>query len=103
MHDQINDKLVAYFAPDRLSIENDSHRHSGPAQDSHFRLIIVADAFAAMNPVARQRAVYACLAEEMAGAVHALQMKCMTPAEYDAVDGEVTLKVPPCRSRAAKA
>ena len=94
---QIEAKLIATFAPERLSIDNDSNRHAGRAQNSHFRVILVAEAFKGHNPVARQRQVYACLASELAGPVHALQMKCLTPAEYQAADGEVHLKVPPCR------
>ena len=92
----IETKLLETFAPQRLKIDNDSKRHAGPATDSHFRVIIVADAFEGVRAVQRQRSVYACLSEELAGPVHALQMKCMTPAEYDALDGDATLKAPPC-------
>lgn len=89
-------KLIETFSPSRLRIDNDSKRHAGPATDSHFRLIIVADAFDGQNRVQRQRQVYACLAEELAGPVHALQMKCLTQAEYETAGGDVTLKAPPC-------
>ncbi len=92
----IETKVIEKFSPARLRIDNDSKRHAGPATESHFRLVIVADAFEGQSLVNRQRSVYACLADEMAGPVHALQMKCMTPSEYDAADGEVTLKAPPC-------
>ena len=92
----IETKLIETLAPARLRIDNDSSRHKGPATDSHFRLVIVADAFEGLNRVKRQRAIYACLSDELAGPVHALQMKCLTPAEYDAADGDVTLKAPPC-------
>ena len=89
-------KLKQTFEPERLRIDNDSKRHAGPATDSHFRLIIVATAFDGQRLLQRQRAVYACLADELAGPIHALQMKCLTPAEYHAADGEITLKAPPC-------
>ena len=92
----IEAKLMETFSPERLRIDNDSNRHAGPATDSHYRLVIVSQAFEGNNAVKRQRAVYACLAEEMAGPLHALQMKCLTPAEYDAANGDVTLKAPPC-------
>ena len=92
----IEQKLIASFAPQRLRIDNDSRRHAGPATDSHYRLIIVADEFVGASRVQRQRLVYACLAEELAGPVHALQLKCLTPDEYAAADGDVTLKAPPC-------
>ena len=92
----IEAKLIEELSPARLRVDNDSKRHAGPATDSHFRLVIVSAAFEGCNLVKRQRLVYGCLAAEMAGPVHALQMKCLTPAEYDAADGDVTLKAPPC-------
>ena len=49
---------------------------------------LVSAAFEGVSAVQRQRLVFACLSEELAGPVHALQMKCMTPAEYEAADGE---------------
>ena len=36
-----------------------------------------------MNQLARQRHVYALLAEEMKSAIHALSMTCLTPKEFD--------------------
>ena len=92
----IESKLIEAFSPSRLRIDNDSKRHAGPATESHFRVVIVADTFHGCNRVKRQRMVYACLSEELAGPIHALQMKCLTPDEYEAADGEVTLKAPPC-------
>ncbi len=92
----IEEKLIESLSPERLRIDNDSGRHAGPATESHFRLVIVSDSFDGLSLVARQRLVYASLADELAGPVHALQMKCLTPVEYDAAEGEVTLKAPPC-------
>ena len=94
--DKIETKIIETFAPSRLRVDNDSKRHAGPATDSHFRLIIIAEAFEGQRSLQRQRLVYACLADELAGPVHALQMKCLTPSEYKAADGDVTLKAPPC-------
>jgi len=96
MQEQIEAKLSAAFAPTRMRIDNDSHQHSGAASNSHFRVILVAEQFEGMSPVARQRAVFSCLRGELAGSVHALQMKCMTPAEYADAQGQVSLEVPPC-------
>lgn len=79
-------KLRAAFAPDRLEIEDESDRHRGhaghrPGGESHFRLLIVSSAFAGLPRLARQRAVNAALKEELAGPVHALAMKTLTPDE----------------------
>ena len=77
-------KLTEAFAPTRLEIENDSHRHAGHAGspgtgDSHFRVAIVSTAFSGLGRVERQRRVYAVLAEELAGPVHALALRADAP------------------------
>lgn len=82
----IRDKLTEAFAPARLEIENESHLHHGHAGspgtgDSHFRLLIVSNAFEGVGRVERQRKVYAVLADELAGPVHALAMTALTPEE----------------------
>jgi BolA protein len=82
----IRTKLEAAFAPQRLDIEDDSARHQGhagasPGGESHFNVVIVARAFAGLSRVQRQRAVYATLAEELAGPVHALSIRALAPGE----------------------
>jgi BolA protein len=82
----IEAKLKAALAPVRLAIVDESHRHAGhagarPEGETHFRVEIVADAFTGLSRVARHRLVTSALAEELAGPVHALGLKTMTPAE----------------------
>jgi BolA protein len=82
----IRDKLTKAFAPTRLEVEDDSARHRGHAGareggESHFNVLIEADAFAGKPKVARQRLVYQALAEELAGPVHALSVRAMAPGE----------------------
>jgi BolA protein len=82
----IESKLTAAFAPSALEITDESHRHSGhagasPAGETHFHVRIVAAAFEGQSRVARQRALYKTLAEELAGPVHALALEALTPAE----------------------
>lgn len=84
--DSIRAKLTAAFAPERLEVVDDSDRHAGHAGareggESHFTVTLVAPAFAGMPRVARQRKVYAVLADEMAGPVHALSLKALAPEE----------------------
>ena len=85
--ERIRQKLEAALQPSRLDIHNDSHLHAGHhagaqrGEETHFRVEIVAAGFAGENRVARQRRVYAILAEELAGGVHALQVKALTPEE----------------------
>jgi len=82
----IRDKLTMAFAPTRLEVEDDSARHRGHAGareggESHFNVLIEADAFAGKPKVARQRLVYQALAEELAGPVHALSVRALAPGE----------------------
>jgi len=87
----IREKLTLAFAPQRIELEDDSWKHAGhhheggmDAKDggeSHFQLTIVSDAFEGQGRVARQRAINAALKDELAGPVHALAVRAMTPAE----------------------
>jgi stress-induced morphogen len=47
----------------------------------HWQAVIVSAAFEGLNPVARHRRVYAALAEEMKGPIHALTLTALTPSE----------------------
>jgi BolA protein len=82
----IRGKLTARFAPTRLVILDESHRHAGhagarPEGETHFAVTIVASAFAGLNRVARQRLVYETLADELATRVHALSLKTLATDE----------------------
>lgn len=81
----MTEKLTAAFAPSYLAITDDSDRHIGHAGhdgkgESHFTVEMVSETFAGMSRVARQRAVYAALAQEM-GQIHALALTLRTPEE----------------------
>lgn len=51
------------------------------ADGVHFEATVVSDAFRGKLPLARHRLVYATLGELMGGAIHALQLKTLTPDE----------------------
>lgn len=51
------------------------------ADGVHFEAVVVADAFTGKLPLARHRMVYATLGDLMGGAIHALALKTLTPAE----------------------
>lgn len=83
---RIEAKLTETFTPARLLVRDDSERHRGHAGyreggETHFHVEIVSDAFDGLSRVARQRAVYQALAEELAERVHALELVVRTPAE----------------------
>jgi BolA protein len=92
----IETKLRDAFAPVHLQILNESHMHSVPRNsETHFKVIVVSDAFAGKSRVARHQAVNRILADELAGPVHALSIQAHTPDEWAARGGAV-LASPEC-------
>ena len=74
--DEITTRLTEAFAPDRLEVVNESHRHAGHSGDdgsgeSHFAVLIRAAALAPLGRVARHRAVHQALGD-LVGRIHAL-------------------------------
>ncbi len=87
--DVIETKLTADLAPLRLTVVDESHLHAGhagarPSGESHFSVEIVAEAFVGESRVARQRRIYALLADEFAAGLHALSIRALTPDEAEA-------------------
>ena len=82
---QIRTKLNDAFAPQRLDIVDESHKHAGHAGarsgGGHFNVMIVTDAFAGKTLTQRHRMIYTALGEELKQAIHALSIKAYTPAE----------------------
>lgn len=84
--DTIRRKLTDRFAPIRLDIADESHRHVGhpgarPGGETHFAVTIVSAEFIGQGRVARQRLVYETLADELAAPVHALSLTTLAPEE----------------------
>lgn len=84
--EKMQSKLEAALSPERLEIVDDSESHRGhggfrEGGESHFNVEIVAAGFAGVSRVGRQRLVFDVLAEELAGPVHALSLRCFAPGE----------------------
>jgi BolA protein len=82
----IRQKLTERFAPTRLAVIDESHRHAGhtgarPEGETHFAVTITSAAFSGLSRVARQRLVYDALKQELASGVHALSLATLTPDE----------------------
>ena len=82
----MREKLQAAFSPERLEVIDDSDRHAGHSGahaggESHFTIKITAEGFRGLGRLQRQRKVYAALAEELAGPVHALSLLTEVPGE----------------------
>lgn len=84
MQDTLEQKLRDAFSPAYLDIVNESHMHAGPAADSHFKVVIAAEAFAGKRLVQRHQLVYAQLQDLLAGSLHALALHTYTPEEWQA-------------------
>lgn len=90
----IREKLARGLNPARLDIEDDSGRHAGhhheggmdgqAGGESHFNITVVSAAFEGQGRVQRQRAINDLLREELAGPVHALSIRALTPGEAGA-------------------
>jgi BolA protein len=85
--DRIRERLAA-LQPERVELEDESERHRGHAGyreggGTHWRLTIVARAFAGKPTVARHRMVYAALGSLMQHPIHALAIQARAPDETD--------------------
>ena len=82
LSDLITHKLKAAFDASVVEVEDDSASHAGHgASGAHVNLVVVAEAFSGKGQIARHRMIYAALAEEMTGPIHALAIVAKTPAE----------------------
>jgi len=82
----IETKLAKLFQPERLEVEDQSESHRGHAGfreggETHFHVRIVSERFRGESRIARQRAIHAALADELAGPVHALSIEARAPGE----------------------
>ena len=76
--------LQTAFSPARLEVINDSAKHHGHAGDdgsgeSHFTVVIEADAFAGKSRLERQRMVNRALGDIPGERVHALAIQASAP------------------------
>ena len=85
MKQTIESKLGEALTPAHLVVKDESHMHNVPdGAESHFNVFVVADAFEESASLLGTQAVYAVLKEELAGRIHALALKTITPAEWAA-------------------
>lgn len=88
-------KINEHFNPELFLVENESHRHAGPQQESHFKVYIVSKRFDSLSRVERQRAVLDLVKEEMKQGLHALSLRLYTPEEHK-TRGELSFVSPNC-------
>jgi len=85
VENRIFTKLSESFKPAYVNVLNESYMHAVPADsETHFKVILAADAFTGKRQVQRHQAVYACLADELKNGVHALALHTFSPDEWQA-------------------
>jgi stress-induced morphogen len=92
---QIWKKLSNNFQPVHLEILNESYMHSVPkGSETHFKVIVVSDAFKGMQLIEKHRSVQNCLKEELQSGVHALSIVARTEEEWS--KNNTIQQSPPC-------
>lgn len=86
LESQMRQKLMISLQPTRLDVVNESHLHAGHRSspgtgESHFRLLIVSEAFSGKSRVERHRLVNHLLSDELRSGLHALTIKACAPDE----------------------
>ena len=79
---------LATLQPERIELVDESEAHRGHAGyreggNTHWRLTIIAPAFAGKPTVARHRMVYQALGDLMQHPIHALAINARAPDEKD--------------------
>mmetsp|Transcript_59032 Transcript_59032/g.133699 ORF Transcript_59032/g.133699 Transcript_59032/m.133699 type:complete len:147 (+) Transcript_59032:51-491(+) len=83
MQERIEAQLASSFPVQHLDVLNESH---GKVEDeSHFKVVLVSEAFEGKNLVARHRLVNGALADPSTGALpfHSLTIVAKTPEQWD--------------------
>jgi stress-induced morphogen len=84
---EIIKRLNEAFEPETLGVEDESYMHQGHegAKDgrSHFRVLIISEAFENKNLIDRHRMIYRVLDEMMRIDIHALAIDAWAPDELD--------------------
>jgi BolA protein len=95
VQENIERKLGERFSPTWLEVINESSKHSvPPGSETHFKVVVVSDAFEGKALVERHRLVYETLGDEIRAGVHALTITSRTPGEWQ--KNGVAAASPPC-------
>mgnify|MGYP001036497170 CR=1 FL=1 len=86
LESQMRQKLMIFLQSSRLDVVNESYLHAGHRSspgtgESHFRLLIVSEAFSGKSRVERHRMVNDLLSDELRSGLHALAIKACVPGE----------------------
>lgn len=89
MQQHLTEQLTMALSPIHLEVVNESANHSGPATDSHFKLVVVSNQFIDLKLINRHRFINQLFKEELSH-IHALAMHTYTPDEWALKNGVPT-------------
>ena len=93
---ELEQRLCQEFEPHFIAVENESYMHSsGRGADSHFKIVLVSDAFEGISKVARHQKIYQLLSQDLKNGIHALALHLYTKQEWDKL-GRQFPKSPNC-------
>ncbi len=82
LEETIEVALQQEFGPAHLEVVNESHMHNvAPGSESHFKVVLVCEAFEGKTLIARHRAVNSVVDMAKHG-IHALALHTYAPSEW---------------------
>ena len=81
MENHLKNQLDLALSPSHCEVLNESSQHSGPATESHFKIVVVSSYFDEMKLIDRHRFINKLFVEELTH-IHALAMHTYTPEEW---------------------
>jgi BolA-like protein 1 len=92
----IRTKLSSVLEPVHIDVENESRMHSvAPGSETHFKVLVVSEAFRGLSALDRHRRVNELLREEFGAGLHALTLRALTPDEGER-QGDAGFRSPAC-------
>ncbi len=82
MENHIKSQLELALETEYCEVVNESSQHSGPATESHFKIVVVSSDFDEMKLIDRHRFINKLFTDELKH-IHALAMHTYTPKEWE--------------------
>lgn len=100
--ERIKKIITSEFEPEHLEIINESHKHSLPNSETHFKLIIVSKFFENKSQISIHQSIYKLLSSEMGeksdNKLHALSLVTKSPKEWEKIK-QNEFSSPSCMNR----
>ena len=96
MENHLKNQLDLALSPEHCEVCNESSQHSGPATESHFKIVVVSPTFDEMKLIDRHRLINKLFAEELKH-IHALAMHTYSPQEWQ--KRQIAPDSPECSSK----